>query len=204
MSSRLTQTEKYWAIERVRENQTGIENKHFKIEQLKECFMDPQTWLLVLIVISSNVPNGAVTSYQATIIKGFGYNSKQTALLSIPGGGVSIVSILIATYLAGRYNQRGLNVATLLVPGIIGAALMAYLPKNATAGKLIGAYLTNGIGASLPLLYSWVSSNYAGHTKKVCMNALLLMGFCLGNIIGPLVSLILLFRSPATTRSSSC
>ena len=63
---------------------------------------------------------------------------------------------------------------------------MAFLPGESKAGKLIGNYLTNCIGASLPLLYSWVSANIAGHTKKVTMNAILLMSFCLGNIIGPL------------------
>lgn len=167
MKSRLSQEEKFWAIERIRENQTGVENKHFKPAQVIECFSDPQTWLLSLVTISSNVPNGAVSSFQATIIKGFGYNSRQTALLQIPSGGVSIVSILIATYLAGRYNQRGINVITLLIPGIIGAALMAFLPADNKAGKLIGNYLTNAIGATLPLLYSWVAANYAGHTKKV-------------------------------------
>lgn len=63
---------------------------------------------------------------------------------------------------------------------------MAFLPANAKAGKLIGNYMTNCIGASLPLIYSWVSANFAGHTKKVTMNAILLMSFCAGNIIGPL------------------
>ena len=62
---------------------------------------------------------------------------------------------------------------------------MAFLPGESKVGKLIGNYLTNCIGASLPLLYSWVAANYAGHTKKVVMNAILLMSFCLGNIIGP-------------------
>jgi MFS family permease len=186
MSSRLNDTQKFWAVERLRENQTGIENKHFKAYQVLECLRDPQTWMLALITISSNVPNGAVSSFQATIIKGFGYNSKTTALLQIPSGGVSIVSILTATYLAGRYDQRGLNVITLLIPGIIGGCLMAFLPANNKAGKLIGNYLTNCIGASLPLLYSWVGANFAGHTKKVTMNAILLISFCIGNIIGPL------------------
>ncbi|GAB7356406.1 hypothetical protein MBLNU459_g7180t1 [Dothideomycetes sp. NU459] len=186
MKSRLTHQEKIWAIERLRENQTGIENKHFKLEQVIECFLDPQTWMLSLLTIASNVPNGAVSSFQATIIKNFGYDAKQTALLQIPSGCVSIVAILIATYLAGRYNQRGLNVVTLLIPGIIGGALMAFLPESNKAGKLIGNYLTQCIGASLPLLYSWVAANYAGHTKKVTMNAILLISFCLGNIIGPL------------------
>lgn len=186
MSSRLTPEEKVWAIERLRENQTGIENTHFKFYQVLECFKDPQTWMLSLITISSNVPNGAVSSYQATLIKSFGFDSKTTALLQLPSGVVSIISILTATYLAGRFNQRGLNVVTLLIPGMLGGCLMAFLPGESKAGKLIGNYLTNCIGASLPLLYSWVAANYAGHTKKVTMNAILLMSFCLGNIIGPL------------------
>ncbi|KAF2095380.1 allantoin permease [Rhizodiscina lignyota] len=186
MTSRLTHAEKIVAIERLRENQTGIENKHFKLKQVKECFIDPQTWLLAVITIASNVPNGAVSSYQATIIKNFGYDSKTTALLQIPSGGVSVVSILTATYLAGRFSQRGINVVNLLIPGIIGGCLMAFLSADNKAGKLIGNYLTQCIGASLPLLYSWVGANYAGHTKKVTMNAILLMAFCLGNIIGPL------------------
>ncbi|KAI4624325.1 uncharacterized protein J4E87_005826 [Alternaria ethzedia] len=178
--------EKVWAIERLRENQTGIENTHFKFHQVLDCFKDPQTWMLSIITISSNVPNGAVSSYQATLIKSFGFSSKTTALLQLPSGAVSVISILIATYLAGRFNQRALNVVSLLIPGALGGCLMAFLPGESRVGKLIGNYLTNCIGSSLPLLYSWVSANIAGHTKKVTMNAILLMSFCLGNIIGPL------------------
>lgn len=142
--------------------------------------------MLSLITISSNVPNGAVSSFQSTLIRSFGFNPKTTALLQLPSGAVSVISIIAATWLAGRYDQRGLNVVSLLVPGAIGGALMAFLPEDAKVGKLIGNYLTNCIGASLPLLYAWVAANIAGHTKKVTMNAILLMSFCLGNIIGPL------------------
>ncbi|KAF2829055.1 allantoin permease [Ophiobolus disseminans] len=186
MSSRLSPAQKVWAIERLRENQTGIENTQFKWHQVLECLRDPQTWLLSLITLISNVPNGAVSSYQATLIKGFGFDSKTTALLQLPSGMVSIISIISATYLAGRFDQRGLNVVTLLIPGALGGCLMAFLPGENKVGKLIGNYLTNCIGASLPLLYSWVAANIAGHTKKVTMNAILLISFCLGNIIGPL------------------
>ena len=157
MTSRHTHAEKIVAIERLREKQTGIEKKPFKFKQGKECFMDPQTWLLALITTSGNIPNGAISSYQATIIKNFGYTSEETALLSIPSGCISIVSILTATYLAGRFSQRGINVINLLIPGILGGCLMAFLPADNKPGKLIGNYLTNCIGASLPLLYSWVS-----------------------------------------------
>lgn len=205
----MTHDEKVFAIKRLRQNQTGIENKHFKIGQVLDCFRDPQTWLLSLIMMATNVPNGAISSYQATIIKRLGYTSQETALLQIPSGAMSIVSILIATWAAGRYNQRGIFIILVLIPGqspdfhnrsrvfsltlliirvagILGGSLMAFLPADNKAGKLMGNYLTNCIGAALPLMYSWVPANFAGHTKKVTMNAMLLMSLCLGNIIGPL------------------
>jgi MFS family permease len=67
--SRLTHEEKLFIIERVRENQTGIENKHFKWSQFKEVIFDVRTWLLSLIVILTNVPNGAVSSFSSIIIE---------------------------------------------------------------------------------------------------------------------------------------
>jgi MFS family permease len=183
---RLTPAEKLCAIQRLRSNQMGIENKHFKPTQALECLTDPQTWLLCLITICSNVPNGAVSSYQATLIRGFGFSSKTTALLSLPSGAVGCIAVLSASLLAGKYDQRGLNIISLMLPSILGACLMSFLPDTNRAGKLIGVYMINCTLAVLTLLYSWVGANYAGHTKKVTMNAVLLMSFCLGNIIGPL------------------
>ncbi|KAL3420336.1 allantoate permease [Phlyctema vagabunda] len=186
MKSRLSHDEKIYAIERLRSNKTGIENKTFKVSQMKECLLSPYTWLISLHTASANVANGAVSSFQATIIKGLGYTSKETALLSLPSGAVSIVSILSATFVAGRTNSRGFNSIALTIPSIIGGGLMAFLPEGANAGKLIGNYMTNTGGAALPLAYSLAAANFAGHTKKVTINAILLMSFCVGNIIGPL------------------
>ncbi|KAI0834472.1 allantoate permease [Hypoxylon sp. FL0890] len=187
MKSRLTREEKIWAIERLRENQTGIENKHFKIYQVRDCFTDPQTWLIALITVTMNVPNGAISTYQATIIKGFGYTAKQTALLSIPSGVVAILAVISGGITSARYNARGPVIITLLlIGGILGGCLLAFSHPANKGALLAGNYLTNAIGAALPMLYSYSAANYAGHTKKVTMNAMLLLSFCLGNIIGPL------------------
>ncbi|KAI1637110.1 allantoate permease [Biscogniauxia mediterranea] len=186
MSSRLTHEEKIWAIERVRKNQTGIENKHFKLTQAWECFRDPQTWLLAFITITSSIPNGAVSSYQATIIKGFGYTSKETALLSIPSGAVACVTVISAGIGSARLNMRGpIIIAILLIGGVLGGGLLAFSDADNKGTLLTGNYLTNVIGASLPLLYSYAAANCAGHTKKVTLNAVILMAFCAGNIAGP-------------------
>lgn len=186
MSSRLSHSEKVWAIERLRSNQTGIENVHFKWAQVRECFADPQTWLLALVTIASNIPNATTSSFQATIIKGFGYGSKTTALLSIPAGVVIIIAILVVTSAAGHFNQRIPFAMGTQLCGVLGGCLIAFLPVDNKVGRLIGVYIMNGIVAGLPLLYALVAANFGGHTKKVTMNAVLLISFCLGNIIGPL------------------
>lgn len=37
----------------------------------------------------------------------------------------------------------------------------------------------------LPMIYSWNSANTSGYTKRTMRNALTLMAFCIGNLIGP-------------------
>lgn len=68
MKSRLKEEEKVHIIERVRDNQTGIENKKFKWKQFVEALADYKTWFLSLIVITTNIPNGAVSSFSSIII----------------------------------------------------------------------------------------------------------------------------------------
>jgi MFS family permease len=208
MSSRLTHEEKVLAVSRLRENNTGIENKTFKPYQFREALCDPQVWLLAFITTAASIPNGAVSSFQSVIISGFGFSNKETALIQIPGGLITVVSTLLGSYVAGRYNCRGLMLATwAALGGIVGGGMIAFLPASSQAGRLAGNYLTNMTGSFLPLAYAFAACNFAvslnhcyialyertndidnfqGHTKKVTMNAILLMSFCLGNILGPL------------------
>lgn len=95
--------------------------------------------------------------------------------------------MLLATWTAAKYNARALNIIVWsLIGGILGGSLLAFLPDGANAGKMAGNYITHVVGAFLPCSYAFAAANTAGHTKKVCMNAILLMSFCLGNILGPL------------------
>lgn len=61
-ASFLTDHERALVINRVKTNNTGIENKHFKVKQFIEAMMDIKTWLLFLFAVSSNSPNGGLTT----------------------------------------------------------------------------------------------------------------------------------------------
>lgn len=45
----LTPEERIIAVERIKGNQAGVENKHWKREQFIECLKDPKTWLFFFI-----------------------------------------------------------------------------------------------------------------------------------------------------------
>ena len=54
----LTHRQRRIAVERLRENQTGVENKQFKLYQVREAFMDYKLYLLFLAAVVGNIPNG--------------------------------------------------------------------------------------------------------------------------------------------------
>jgi MFS family permease len=54
----LTLREKRVVVERLRGNQTGIENKHLKAYQVKEAFCDVKLYLFFLLGMVCNIPNG--------------------------------------------------------------------------------------------------------------------------------------------------
>lgn len=186
MASRLSTEEKYHAIERVRENQTGIENTTFKRYQCLETLRDPQNWLFALMFSAIQISAAAISSFQAIIISGLGFDSKESSLLQIGGAVLSILSSLAGSWLAANYNQRCFSILALLIPGFIGNCMLAFAPASQGAVRLAGVYLANITGSSIPLVYSWIGANVAGHTKKVMSNAMLLMAYALGNILGPL------------------
>ena len=54
----LSDREKFVALDRVRGNNTGIEDKKIKWYQVRECVTDPKPWLLGLFACAANIPNG--------------------------------------------------------------------------------------------------------------------------------------------------
>jgi MFS transporter, ACS family, allantoate permease len=58
----LSESERSLAVDRVKTNNTGIENKHFKKSQFVEAITDLKTWLLFIFAVTSNSPNGGLTT----------------------------------------------------------------------------------------------------------------------------------------------
>lgn len=58
----LNDREREVLIERIKGNNTGVEDKTFKWAQFREALLDLKTWLLFLFAVASNSPNGGLTT----------------------------------------------------------------------------------------------------------------------------------------------
>ena len=181
----LSKEDRRLAIERVRINQQGIGNKHFKLYQLKEALLDPLTWAFAFYACTADIPNGGISNFFSQLIVSFGYTAEQSLLYGTPGGVIEIVSLITSGYLGDRFGNRILISTSGLIISIIGMILIVALPLSNDGGRLAGYYLTQSSPTAFVALLSLVSSNVAGYTKKTTVAAIYLMSYCAGNIIGP-------------------
>ncbi|KAG0146871.1 hypothetical protein CROQUDRAFT_700947 [Cronartium quercuum f. sp. fusiforme G11] len=153
----LTPEERVKAILRIKVNQTGVENKHFKPHQTVEALQDPKTWAWFFYSIFVTIPN--ITNQQSLIIKSLGYSTLKTTLLSSVIGFVQAISILVGVLLVRAIkNSRAIVAVVMSIPNITAAIMSVILPWSAKIALLIAIYL------------SWFAST---------------VSYCIGNIIAP-------------------
>ncbi|KZT13006.1 MFS general substrate transporter [Laetiporus sulphureus 93-53] len=181
----LTREERIAAVERIRDDQGGTENKVLKKDQLIEALVDMKTWLIVLSTLLTNIPNGGLANFSNIIVKSFGYTTKQTLILSTPGGLIAVITTVLVGWWSDRSGERMLPIVFTLVPTIVGAAMLVALNGLEEKGPLLFAsYIIGTYGSSLSQIYAYNASNTSGHTKKVTVNAMTLAAFCVANIVG--------------------
>lgn len=71
----------------------------------------------------------------------------------------------------------------------MGWCLVAYLPDDNHAGRLVGTFFFSAYSNGFPLSLSIIASDIAGITKKTTVAAILFCAYCAGNIVGPQVFL---------------
>ncbi|TFK43608.1 MFS general substrate transporter [Crucibulum laeve] len=184
-ASFLTHEERIAALERVRDDQGGTENKKWKKSQIIEAVSDVRTWLIVLTTLLTSIPNGGLSNFSNLIIKSFGYTSKQTLILSTPAGAIAAITTLLCGWYSDKKGERMIPIVFALVPTIVGAAMLIGLNGSGKKGALLFAtYLIGTFGSALSTVYAYNASNTSGHTKKSTINAMTLVSFSIGNIIG--------------------
>lgn len=80
-----------------------------------------------------------------------------------------------------------------LAPFLAGVCGLRFVADSQPYARLACLWVAFTYTATWTLSMAVATANVAGHTKKITTNALLLIGYCLGNFVGPFF-----FRSSST------
>lgn len=189
--------ERYIAVARMRENNSGVRNKHFKVAQVLEALSDVKFWLIFSIAFLMMIANGPVSSFIPIIINGkmnhtyqlhplmiflgFGFNRLNSLLLTLPAGAVIGTIELAAPYAA--YKFKGIRTWLIVICqcGTITASILLWqLPRGSKGGLLFACYILASFGGAYAVLMGLQIGNTAGYTKRSITSSGIFMGYCLG------------------------
>lgn len=185
-----TEDERIKCVERVRSNQTGVQNKKFKWDQVKEALLDPLPWGIFLTAVLNTIPVGGLGTYTQIIIKeNLGFSTLQTDLLNIAQGGTIVCFLFLFTFISNRTKQTLLTMVLTCIPPIISAVCFLSVPndKAHAGGLVVCMLLTMTLHPQFVLNLSLVSRNTAGQTKRVIVTGMSFVGWAAGNAAGPQV-----------------
>lgn len=187
-SSRLSERETAIAIERLRRNNAGTVDHKFNFGQFKEALSDYKLYSCAFIVMLTGVPSGALGTFGTIVIHGFGFNHFESLALTCPIGAVTALSILVVGYTTRKIpNTRYICIAVCGLVSLAGVLICWFAPRNNRGLLFAGIFLVAVQVASGGLAVGLAASNISGHTKKSTVSASTFAGYCVGNIIGPVI-----------------
>ncbi|OJJ81315.1 uncharacterized protein ASPGLDRAFT_177023 [Aspergillus glaucus CBS 516.65] len=182
--------QRYIAVARLRVNNSGVRNTHYKKGQVVELLADLRFWLIFFVAFLSMIANGPISTFTPIIINSFGFDTLNSLLLVMPQGFLAGSYQLLAPYLAYRFAHRGARswiVFSAQMITTLAALLLVVLPLDATGGMLFACYILPATGGGYAVLMGLQVANVAGYTKRSVASAGLYIGYCLGNFTGPLI-----------------
>ncbi|KAJ5517043.1 hypothetical protein N7527_008603 [Penicillium freii] len=180
--------ERFIAVSRIRTNNSGVRNTHFKGGQAIELLTDIKFWLIFFYALCSMFANAPISTFQAIIIDGFGFNPLNSLLLMIPSGVYAGTMMLITTYLAYKFPGWRSYIIIICQLVTMAAALMLWLlPRSELGGLLFACYILTTTGAGYAVTMGLFLANNAGYTKRSLASSGLYIGYSLGNFAGPQV-----------------
>ena len=162
-----SEEDKKLMVERVRSNQTGLQNKKFRAYQFKEALLDPQTYCYMGIQIFTTLPTSGLGAFYNIIIQDLGFDVLQVQLLAMVLGVVIIATLMGSAWMVKKTKQNLLTMAVFMIPAFTGTIVIMTVKNtnNATkAGLLISYWIIFTFWAAQGLGMSMLTRNVGGQT----------------------------------------
>lgn len=127
----------------------------------------------------TKVCNGALSTFMPLVIAGFGFSSLNALLLTMPAGAYCGTVVLLAAYLAMKFEHIRTWIIALAQALSTGAAVLLWqLPTSERGWLLFAMYLLPSAAAGYCVLMGLQIANTAGYTKRALASSGIFVGYC--------------------------
>ncbi|KAI9275565.1 major facilitator superfamily domain-containing protein [Phascolomyces articulosus] len=177
----LTSTQKQLQEARMAEYIKDDRREPITLKTIQTVFMDIKTWVFSVMFTLTSINLTSITTFSPIIIKGFGFSSLTTQLLTAPPSVIAALLILICGLLADRGNKRAIMVASGSCLIALGFLLLAILDNRwGSYGAIF--VVAAGMGIQAPIGMSWSTVNYPDLTVRAVAVAVVSMMGNIGNV----------------------
>ncbi|KAI1075416.1 major facilitator superfamily transporter [Whalleya microplaca] len=158
------------ALMRIRREQTKIylgDSETFDKAEVTLAFKDPKVWLSAVCQFCANTCSFGFGTFLPVIIKGFGFDSITTQLLTVPVYVWASCIYIFISFMSDRFNRRAVFMVPMALVTATGYALMLGVSMTSTGVLYFATFLTaTGIYCVVGLNVTWISNSNAGYFKR--------------------------------------
>ncbi|KAM0752589.1 MFS general substrate transporter [Meredithblackwellia eburnea MCA 4105] len=187
----LTPEEKKIQAARVARNNTGSDiqkRPEWKWSQVLDAFKDPQLYFFFFVTVSNSIPTGGVNTFGNLIFVGLGFSALDTLVKgTLPQNALGVCWFILAGIVLSKFkHMRFYWVMLSIVPAFVGMLVLSLVPttKHNLWAKWGAFFITITGQICGALIWSMLSTNVAGRTKKSTISIVIFCAYCFGNAIG--------------------
>ena len=173
----------------VRQEQVRVyqgESDTFDKGEVKLAFKDPKVWLSAFCQFCADTCSFGFGTFLPVIIRGFGYSSVKTQLLTVPVYIWASFVYITISFFSDRIQRRAVFMVPMALVTAAGYSMMLGVSMTSTGVLYFATFVTaTGIYCVVGLNVTWVSNSNAGYYKRA---AAIGLQQTIGNSAGIMVS----------------
>jgi len=178
----LTEEERQLVQDRINVDRRDFENEHLTVSGVLHCLGDIKIWAMGLLFLCSTLPAYAFSYFLVIILNGFGYNARDSQLLSAPPYITAVIVGMISAFVSDKTKMRGPYILAGAVISATGSIILGY--TTGTGPRYFGAFLAIiGCQSNIPAVMAWSQNNLRGYTARAVASAITVGGGGIGGII---------------------
>ncbi|KAF9047428.1 major facilitator superfamily domain-containing protein [Panaeolus papilionaceus] len=182
----LTKIETFIILNRVEKDRGDSVPDDVSTRKVVTHLLDWKIWVFGVMYMCTTMPSYAISFFLTLILRGMGWSTSASLLLSAPPYVFASFSILLFSWLSDKYRQRAVFIAIQALISLIGMCLTGYASRP--GWRYIGIFLsTAGSGGCIPGILAYSSNNIVSHSKRAVTTAVIVSFGGIGGVFASLV-----------------